>query len=327
MRYVLVLLWMLFCSVNSAMAQVSIGIGLPGVSIGINLPVYPELVPVPGYPVYYAPRLDSNYFFYDGMYWVYQQDSWYASSWYNGPWGLVDPEAVPLFVLRIPVRYYRQAPAYFRGWRADAPPRWGEHWGNQWEQRRSGWDKWNHASAPRPAPLPVYQRQYSGDRYPRAEQQSLLRSQNYHYQPSDAVVRQHYQEQAAPRTPAPIQRGQQAAPAERNPRQQDVQRSSPPPREQSGPAVARPQPPQKGAVDIQRPAPTQAPPQQRTPAVGVQGPQQGASQHEQQAPRSGQEKVPQAKGASPAPGRGQAQEKDRDKAEERGQERGQERNK
>ena len=47
---------------------------------------------MPGYPVYYAPRINSNYFFYDGMYWVYQRDNWYASSWYNGPWGLVAPE-------------------------------------------------------------------------------------------------------------------------------------------------------------------------------------------------------------------------------------------
>ena len=77
----------------------SVGIGLPGVSIGINLPVYPELVPVPGYPVYYAPQVNSNYFFYDGVYWVYEQDNWYTSSWYNGPWQLVAPEVVPLFVL------------------------------------------------------------------------------------------------------------------------------------------------------------------------------------------------------------------------------------
>ena len=136
MRNGLIVLWMLLCSITSAAAQVSIGIGLPGVSIGINLPVYPQLVRVPGYPVYYAPQLNSNYFFYDGMYWVYQEDNWYASSWYNGPWGLVAPEVVPLFVLRIPVRYYRQPPVYFRGWRSDAPPRWGEHWGNAWEQQR-----------------------------------------------------------------------------------------------------------------------------------------------------------------------------------------------
>ena len=131
MRTGFIVLWMLLCSITSAAAQVSVGIGLPGVSIGINLPVYPQLVLVPGYPVYYAPQVNSNYFFYDGMYWVYQRDNWYASSWYNGPWELVAPEAVPLFVLRVPVRYYRRPPAYFRGWRADAPPRWGEHWGNR----------------------------------------------------------------------------------------------------------------------------------------------------------------------------------------------------
>ena len=78
-----------------------------------QLPAYPELVRVPGYPVYYAPQLNSNFFFYDGMYWVYQRDNWYASSWYNGPWGMVGPESVPLFVLRVPVRYYRTPPAYF----------------------------------------------------------------------------------------------------------------------------------------------------------------------------------------------------------------------
>ena len=198
MRYGLIVLWMWLGSVTSAIAQVSIGvgIGLPGVSIGINFPLYPELVRVPGYPVYYAPRLDSNYFFYDGMYWVYQSDNWYASSWYNGPWGLVGREVVPLFVLRIPVRYYRAPPGYFRGWQADAPPRWGDHWGNTWQQQRSGWDRWDRNAVPAPAPLPVYQRQYSGDRYPQTDQQRTLHTQNYRYQPRDNVVRQHYQEQA-----------------------------------------------------------------------------------------------------------------------------------
>ena len=87
MRVGLVALWMLLFSLTPATAQVSVGIGFPSVSIGINLPAYPQLVRVPGYPVYYAPSLNSNFFFYDGMYWVYQGDNWYASSWYNGPWG------------------------------------------------------------------------------------------------------------------------------------------------------------------------------------------------------------------------------------------------
>ncbi len=150
MRVGLIALWMLLFSLTPATAQVSVGIGFPGVSIGINLPAYPQLVRVPGYPVYYAPSLNSNYFFYDGMYWVYQGDNWYASSWYNGPWGLVAPAVVPLYILRVPVRYYRQPPVYFGGWRADAPPRWGDHWGREWEQQRSGWDRWNVVPYRRP---------------------------------------------------------------------------------------------------------------------------------------------------------------------------------
>jgi hypothetical protein len=199
----LLALAMLLCSSTSTLAQVSVGIGVPGISIGINLPAYPQMAPVPGYPVYYAPRVNANYFFYDGMYWVYQHDNWYASSWYNGPWGLVSPAAVPLFMLRVPVRYYRQPPVYFRGWSSNEPPHWGAYWGNDWEQHRRGWDEWNRRAAPRPAPLPVYQRQYSGNRYPGIEQQQQLEGRNYRYAPRDAQVQQHYQTQRAQSAAAP----------------------------------------------------------------------------------------------------------------------------
>src|SRR6185436_11860374 len=155
MRNALIALCMLACSLGTtAFAQLSINFDGPGVSIGINQPVYPTLQRIPGYPVYYAPGVRSNYFFYDGLYWVFDGDNWYASSWYNGPWYVVDPFDVPVYILRVPVRYYRHAPAYFRGWRPDAPPRWGERWGGSWEQRRSGWDRWNRRSAPAAAPLP-----------------------------------------------------------------------------------------------------------------------------------------------------------------------------
>jgi len=213
MRYRALVSAMLFCSVASATAQAGIYIGQPSVSIGINLPVYPELVRVPGYPVYYAPRVNSNVFFYDGMYWAYEQDRWYASTWYNGPWGMVDPEGVPLYVLRVPVRYYRQPPAYFSGWAADAPPRWGDHWGVAWQQQRTGWDSWNRNSSPALAPLPVYQRQYSGDRYPQPAQQQVLQSQQYRYQPRDTVVRQYYQQHAMQASLAPTAQQRQATQA------------------------------------------------------------------------------------------------------------------
>jgi hypothetical protein len=99
--------------------------------------------------------------------------------------------------LLVPVRYYRAPPVYFRSWYRDGPPRWGEHWGRTWEQRRVGWDRWDRRSVPAAAPLPVYQRQYSGSNYPRAvEQQQVIRSQQYRYQPREAVAQQHFQQHA-----------------------------------------------------------------------------------------------------------------------------------
>lgn len=207
-RFVVIALGLLLSSVAcTTTTPVSVGVGLPHASIGINLPGYPHLVAVPGYPAYYAPQLEANFFFYDGMYWVYENDNWYTSSWYNGPWWHVRPEIVPVVILQIPVRYYRRPPAYFHQWRADAPPRWGDHWGREWEQRRSGWDRRDRGAAPPPAPLPIYQRQYSGERYPRqVEQQRELRERNYRYQPREPVVRQYYQEEGRKRAPGQQER-------------------------------------------------------------------------------------------------------------------------
>jgi len=203
MRHLLIALPLLLMQVPAAHAQVS-------VSIGINLPVYPQLQRVPGYPVYYAPGAPGNYFFYDGLYWVFEDDSWYYSSWYNGPWYVMGPMYVPVYLLRVPVRYYRRPPVYFSYWRADAPPRWNEHWGHDWEQRRPGWDRWDRSKAPAPAPLPDYQRKYSQGQYPQAAQQDRIRGDNYRYQPREPVVREQL---APPQRVAP-------RPAERDQREQ-----------------------------------------------------------------------------------------------------------
>jgi hypothetical protein len=194
-----------------AQVNVQLGIQVPGLQIGIDLPVYPDLQQVPGYPVYYAPQASGNYFFYDGMYWVFHQDGWYSSGWYNGPWRQVVPYDVPSFVLRVPVRYYRQPPVYFGGWRPDAAPRWGEHWGRDWEQRRPGWDRWDRRHVPAPAPLPNYQRKYPLSRYPQeVQQQQAIRTENDHEpRPMPAAPRQ--------QRPPPPQQHPQAGPPDRNP--------------------------------------------------------------------------------------------------------------
>lgn len=272
MRYGLIGLCMLLCSVTAAtpaFAQLGINFGGPGVSIGINLPVYPTLQRIPGYPVYYAPGVGTNYFFYDGLYWVYDRDGWYASSWYNGPWSLVDPFYVPPYVLRVPVRYYRYAPAYFQGWRADYPPRWGDHWGPTWEQRRSGWDRWNRSSVPAPAPLPVYQQKYSGNLYPQASQQVVIQTKNYRYQPKESVAKQHYRQQRAQAPAAQPQQApkQQQKKVEQQPQRAQAPREQPAPKQQQQKVERQPQ--QSPAAREQKQAsPPQA--QQKAPKAKAQ---------------------------------------------------------
>jgi hypothetical protein len=163
-------------------------------SIGINVGTYPRLVAVPGLPVYYGPDVAANYFFYDGLFWAFDGTAWYDSPWYNGPWLVVQPAFVPAYVLRVPVAYYRRPPPYFVHWDHHAPPHWGEHWGPQWEQGRPGWNQWNPKQAPPRAPLPSYQRHYTGNRYPHADaEQQTLREQHYKYAPREEVTRERWQ--------------------------------------------------------------------------------------------------------------------------------------
>jgi hypothetical protein len=275
-----------------ALAQISVGIAVPGVSIGINVPYYPEFVVVPGYPVYYAPQLDANLFFYDGLYWSYAQDRWYSSEWYNGPWDFVEPEFVPLFVLRVPVRYYRRAPMYFRGWAGGEPPRWGDHWGRDWQRHRAGWDRWDRRSAPRPAPLPSYQRGYSGNRYPQPDRQHTLRSENYSYQPREPFSRQHFET-----PPPPVGRARADRPPtdrrEAPPMGADRQRDRPP----VPPALPQRYPAEHPAQS--RSPPTRPAPQQEWPQQQQRQQQERPQQQRQQQERQPQERPQQQRQERP----------------------------
>jgi hypothetical protein len=70
----LLLALLLLGPASATQAQVSVDIGFPNINIGFNIGNYPQLVLIPGSPVYYAPRLNSNFFFYDGLYWLYRDD-------------------------------------------------------------------------------------------------------------------------------------------------------------------------------------------------------------------------------------------------------------
>jgi hypothetical protein len=161
------------------------------VNVGVNLPVFPQLVVVPNYPVYYAPDVRGNYFFYDGLFWVFNVEDgyWYSSSWYNGPWVYVEPFYVPQPILVVPYRYYRVRPAYWVGWELERPPRWGIQWGGEWEVRRRDWEHWDRRRYVT-APLPLFQREYVRERYPSPSQQVIIYKQKYTYKPVDVHVRE-----------------------------------------------------------------------------------------------------------------------------------------
>ncbi len=316
-----------------------------GISIGISFPVYPDLVRVPGYPVYYAPDSDANYFFYDGMYWVFQGYDWYTSSWYDGPWYRVEPEVVPYFILRVPVRYYRRPPAFFGSWQRSAPPRWGEHWGHRWEQQRRGWNRWDHNEAPAPARLPTYQRNYSGNRYPGADQQRDLRTQNYRYQPKERVVQEHYRQQKAQAPSTLPEPGRQRAPEPSRPRQREYEPRQPNPvnpaprAPQARPDEPQPRQPRPTEPQPRQPRPTEPQPRQPRPVEPqprqpqpnqprpddlrqprpAPSPQPGGRESSRPQPPQGRERVPEGRPTpnEPKPPQGRNQEKDRDRHEER----------
>ena len=280
MRVATILAWGLLCATPPAMAEIS-------VNIGFNVGAYPELVAVPDYPVYYAPQLEGNLFFYDGLYWVFAQDRWYSSSWYNGPWDSIDRESVPLFILRIPVRFYRQPPSYFNGWSPDAPPRWGSHWGQGWEQEHRGWSHWDRGSAPRPAPLPVYQRDYSGTHYPAVNQQRTIRDSNYHYTPRESGNGSHAASAGAQpsRQPRPVQGGSapQVAPAADTRRQNSSAAvGSAPTRERTDPSATAGRP----VADTVRPRPDRAPATQQPNSRDAQPQPPTRSESQRPAPES-----------------------------------------
>ncbi|MTW13861.1 hypothetical protein GM658_24925 [Pseudoduganella eburnea] len=219
-------------------------LGNASVNISIDVVQYPVLQRVPGYPVYYAPHLHANYFFYDGLYWVYADGVWYSSPWYDGPWDLVAVDSVPLFVLRVPVRYYVAPPPMFTSWVMSAPPRWDSVWGPGWAHRHRNWQRWNRAAVPAPAPLPVYQQRFTRANYPNEVQRRELVQQHYRYAPHDPQTRQRWPAQVAAGANRPAER---TAPAH-----------------QSQPQSARPTEPRYG--DRRQMDRAEAPPFQHAPS-------------------------------------------------------------
>ena len=66
-----------------------------------------RLVVVPGTPVYEAPALPYNYFYYNGGYYLYRERAWFWGASYNGPWTNIEPYSLPVRFGQMPRQYLR----------------------------------------------------------------------------------------------------------------------------------------------------------------------------------------------------------------------------
>ena len=198
MRLGTVVLWMLLFTAAPATAQVSVGIGFPGVSIGINLPMYPQLVRGAGLSglLRAEPQLEflllrRHVLGLPGRQLV-RQLLVQRPVGTRGPDGraAVTSCASPCAT----TGSLRVLPRVASRMRRPAGASTGAVGGSR---TTAGGTSGIAVPLQRPPRCLSYQRQYAGDRYPQAEQQHVLRSQNYRYQPRDVLVREHYKQQGS----------------------------------------------------------------------------------------------------------------------------------
>ena len=108
--------------VRAADVHIGINIGVPPPPpVVVEAP--PPLVVVPQSPVYYAPSLPYNYFYYGGLYYTFHDGYWFNAGSYNGPWTFVAVERVPRPIRVVPVRYYKIPPGQ---WKKHGRPHWDD---------------------------------------------------------------------------------------------------------------------------------------------------------------------------------------------------------
>jgi hypothetical protein len=113
-----VLLLLVMSSARAADVHIGINIGPPPPP-AVVLPAPPELVVVPHSPVYYAPAVPYNFFYYGGVYYVFHDGYWFSSPSTHGPWAFVP--RVPRLILAVPAHYYKVPPGHGK---KHGPPPW-----------------------------------------------------------------------------------------------------------------------------------------------------------------------------------------------------------
>ena len=102
--------------------SLSVGVRTDSVSLGINIGSPPQFAVVPGTPVYHAPSVPHNYFFFGGQYYLFHNEVWFSAGYYNGTWTIIALERVPQPILAVPVNYYKVPPGHWK--KKHGPPPW-----------------------------------------------------------------------------------------------------------------------------------------------------------------------------------------------------------
>lgn len=104
-------------------AAVSVGVSLhvgdPYRGLSLHFSSAPRVALIPASQVYYVPNYDRDLYRYGGSWYYTQDDCWYRSSSYNGPFVQIAVSSVPRAIYNVPATYRRHwggppshAPAY-----------------------------------------------------------------------------------------------------------------------------------------------------------------------------------------------------------------------
>jgi hypothetical protein len=117
-------------------AAVSVGVSLhvgdPYRGLSLHFRSQPDMAVIPASQVYYTRNYDHDLYRYGRSWYYVEDDCWYRSSSYNGPFVRIDVSSVPRQIWNVPT-------GYRRAW--GGPPAHAPAYGYRRNQGQSGYDR------------------------------------------------------------------------------------------------------------------------------------------------------------------------------------------
>ena len=115
---------------------VSLHVGNPYRGLSLHFRSQPDMALIPASQVYYTRNYDHDLYRYGRSWYYVEDDCWYRSSSYRGPFVRIDVSSVPRQIWNVPTDYRR-------GW--GGPPAHAPAYGYRRNQGQTGYDRgWNN---------------------------------------------------------------------------------------------------------------------------------------------------------------------------------------